>query len=144
LVEKLCLPTLKHPNPYRLQWLNDYGDVRVTKQVLISFSIDKYKDEVLCDVAPMHTGHLFLGIPWQFDRRIIHDGYKNRYTLVMNSCTIVLTPLQPAEAYADQVRIARECKLREEKLSIQEKDRKEKKNESGKKKTNLKKIEEKK
>ncbi|XP_038973206.1 uncharacterized protein LOC120105113 [Phoenix dactylifera] len=130
LVEKLSLPKLKHPNPYRLQWLNDCGDIRVTKQVMISFSIGKYKDEVLCDVAPMHAGHLLLGRPWQFDRRVIHDGYKNRYTLVMNNHTIVLTPLQPTEAYADQIRITRECKLREEQLSIQEKERKDKKNES--------------
>ena len=30
-VEKLGLPILKHPNPYRLQWLNDCGDIRVNK-----------------------------------------------------------------------------------------------------------------
>uniref|UniRef100_A0A2N9FLT0 RNA-directed DNA polymerase n=1 Tax=Fagus sylvatica TaxID=28930 RepID=A0A2N9FLT0_FAGSY len=30
LVEKLNLPTLKHPRPYKLQWLNDYGEIKVT------------------------------------------------------------------------------------------------------------------
>jgi hypothetical protein len=109
LVEKLSLPTLKHLNPYRLQWLNDGGYIKVTKQVIISFSIGKYKDEVLCDVAPMHAGHLLLGRPWQFDRKVKHDGYKNRYTLVLNNRIIVLTPLQPIEAYADQIRISKKC-----------------------------------
>ena len=99
------------------------------KHVLVSFSIGKYKDEVLCDVAPMHVGHLLLGRPWQFDRKVAHDGHKNRYTLVMNNRFIVLTPLKPIEAYADQVRIAREYKMREEQLSIQEKERKNKKTE---------------
>ena len=51
LVEKLGLPTSKHPRPYKLQWLNDSGEVRVNKQVLISFHIGKYDDEVLCDVV---------------------------------------------------------------------------------------------
>lgn len=134
MVEKLNLPTKKHPNPYRLQWLNDCGDIRVTKQVLVSFSIGKYKDEVLCDVVPMHVGHLLLGRPWQSDRNVDHNGYKNTYTFTMNNRTIVLTPLKPAEAYADQIRIAKECKLREEKVSIQEKERKSKKNENEKKK----------
>ena len=53
LVEKLGMPTSKHSRPYKLQWLNDSGEVRVNKQVLISFSIAKYEDEVLCDVVSM-------------------------------------------------------------------------------------------
>ncbi|XP_035546409.1 uncharacterized protein LOC118348570, partial [Juglans regia] len=69
LVEKLNLPTLKHSRPYKLQWLNDCGEVRVDKQVLVTFSIGKYQDEVLCDVVPMHAGHILLGRPWQYDRR---------------------------------------------------------------------------
>ena len=31
LVENLNLPTLKHPRPYKLQWLNDCGEVKVNK-----------------------------------------------------------------------------------------------------------------
>ena len=64
LVEKLNLPTLKHSRPYKLQWLNDCRGVKVNKQVLVSFSIGRYKDEVLCDVVPMHAGHILLGRPW--------------------------------------------------------------------------------
>ena len=63
LVEKLQLPTLKHPKPYKLQWLNDSGEVKVQKQVLVSFSIGKYHDEVLCDVVPMYASHILLGKP---------------------------------------------------------------------------------
>ncbi|XP_040938025.1 uncharacterized protein [Gossypium hirsutum] len=75
MVEKLSLPTTKHPSPYKLQWLNDGGELKVTKQVLVSFTIGKYSDEVLCDVVPMHAGHLLLGRPWQFDRRDFKDVF---------------------------------------------------------------------
>ena len=51
IIEKLNLPTLKHPRLHKLQWLNDCGEVKVNKQVLVSFSIGRYKDEVLCDVV---------------------------------------------------------------------------------------------
>uniref|UniRef100_A0A2N9GZ34 CCHC-type domain-containing protein n=1 Tax=Fagus sylvatica TaxID=28930 RepID=A0A2N9GZ34_FAGSY len=61
LVEKLNFPTLKHPMPYKLKWLNDCGEIKVTKQVLISFSIGKYKDEVLCDVVPNACGSHIIG-----------------------------------------------------------------------------------
>ena len=55
LVEKLGLPLLKHPRPYKKQWLNECGEVKINKQVLVNFSIGMYCDEVLCDVVPMHA-----------------------------------------------------------------------------------------
>ena len=62
MVKKLELPVTNHPRrPYKLQWFNDRDEIRVTKQVLVSFRIGKYEDEVLCDVAPKDAGHLCLG-----------------------------------------------------------------------------------
>jgi hypothetical protein len=40
--------------------LNDGGEVKVNKQVLVAFYIDKYCDEVLCDVVTMQASHLCL------------------------------------------------------------------------------------
>ena len=45
LVEKQSLSTVKHPRPYRLQWLNECGEVMVNKQLLVSFSISGYNDK---------------------------------------------------------------------------------------------------
>ncbi|XP_016732773.1 uncharacterized protein [Gossypium hirsutum] len=97
MVEKLGLPTTKHPQPYKLQWLNDGGELKVTKQVLVSFTIDKYFDKVLCDVVPMHAGHMLLGRPWQFDRKAIHDGFTNRYTFKFEGKNVTLVPMTPRQ-----------------------------------------------
>ncbi|KAI3453664.1 hypothetical protein Pfo_010327 [Paulownia fortunei] len=90
LVEKLTLPTLKHPRPYRLQWLNNSGEIKVTKQVLVAFSIGKYEDEVLYNVVPMHACHILLGRPWQYNRHVTYDGYTNRYSFVIKNQPITL------------------------------------------------------
>ncbi|KAI3469038.1 hypothetical protein Pfo_025701 [Paulownia fortunei] len=37
LVEKLALPTLKHPQPYWLQWLNNSGEIKVKTTTFIPF-----------------------------------------------------------------------------------------------------------
>ena len=108
MVEKLGMPTCKHPRPYKLQWLNDSGEVRVNKQVLVAFSIGKYKDEVLCDVVPMQAGHLLLGRPWQFDRKVQHDGFTNKYSFVHNQRTVTLVPFTPSQVYEDQVRLQKD------------------------------------
>ena len=96
LVEKLGMLTSKRPQPYKLQWLNDSGKVRENKKELISFSIGKYEDEVLCGVVLMQAGHLLLGRPWKFDRKVKHDSFTNKYSFVHNQQTISLVPLTPS------------------------------------------------
>jgi len=56
----LNLSIVKHTRLYRLQWLNDSGKMKMTKQVLILFFNRKYADEVLCDVVPIPTSHTYL------------------------------------------------------------------------------------
>eukprot|EP00257_Ricinus_communis_P017462 XP_015575900.1 uncharacterized protein LOC107261409 [Ricinus communis] len=102
MVDRLKLPTFKHHKPYVLQWLNDYGGLRVTKQVKVAFSINKFRDEVLCDVIPMHACHLLLGRPWLFDRNVVNYGRTNSYSLVMDSVRYSLASLSPREIYEDQ------------------------------------------
>uniref|UniRef100_A0A1J3EL11 CCHC-type domain-containing protein n=1 Tax=Noccaea caerulescens TaxID=107243 RepID=A0A1J3EL11_NOCCA len=104
MVEKLGLPTTKHPKPYQLQWLNETGEMAVKNQVVVPLSIGNYKDEVLCDILPMDAGHIILERPWQSDRRVIHDGFTNRYTLLHEGRKTTLIPLSPQEVYEDQYR----------------------------------------
>ena len=58
--------------------------------MLVSFSIGKYKDKVLRDVVPMHAGHILWGKPGQFDRKVSHDGFKNRHSFVKDNKLLVL------------------------------------------------------
>jgi hypothetical protein len=87
----------------------------VNKQVLVAFCISKYEDEVLCDVVPMHAGHLLLGCPWQFDRRVKYDGFTNKYSFVLNQRSITRVPLTPQQVYEeDQVRLQKESDQKKE------------------------------
>jgi len=96
LTKKLGIPTISHPKLYSLKWLNDGGDIKVTKQAHISFSIkNKYRDNVLCDVVPMSACHILLGRHWKFNRHVMHDGFKNTFFFIINKEKIVLNPSPP-------------------------------------------------
>jgi hypothetical protein len=97
IVEKMELETIEHPSPYRVSWLQKGHQVNVTKQCLFEFKIGGYKDEILCDVIPMDVCHLLLGIPWQYDKNVVHDGRKNTYTLEKNGRTHMLLPIKYKE-----------------------------------------------
>ena len=111
MVEKLNLPTSEHPRPYKLQWLNNSGEVRVHKQVLVTFRIGRYEDDVMCDVVPMQAAHILLGRPWQFDKRVTFDGFLNKYSFMHNCKKITLAPLTPQQVHEDQVSLQKEYDL---------------------------------
>jgi hypothetical protein len=98
MVEKLELKTNAHPRPYKVSWLQKGHQVTIAKQCLVEIKIRGYKDEILCDVIPMDVCHILLGIPWQFDKNVIHDGRKNTYTLEKNGRTHMLLPMEEKRA----------------------------------------------
>lgn len=99
MIDKLSHPTFRHPEPYKLHWLNDGSTVEVTKQALVTFHFGPdYEDQILCDVLPMDAFHLLLGRPWQSDRDTTRSGRKKTDSFQMNGRTITLTPGVPVLA----------------------------------------------
>jgi hypothetical protein len=101
LVEKLGLPTRRHPHPYHMQWLNNSATVKV---------VGDYHDEVDCNIVPMQTCHLLLGHPWQFNVDSMHLGRSNKYTFIHKEKKVVLVPLSPEDIHSSDVA----CMKREE------------------------------
>jgi len=116
---KLRLPTVSHAKPYKLQWLSENGEIIVYKQVLIAFSIVKYKDEVLCDVIPMEATHILLSRPWQFDRKTLHDGLTNKISFTFHGHKVTLKSLSPKEVNEDHI----EIKKQKEKMKKRKKEK---------------------
>ena len=94
MVEKLNLKKVKHPTPYKVSWLHKGHQLLVTKHSEFEFQIGSYKDKVTCDIMPMDVCHVLLGRPWQFDRKVIHDGNRNCYKFEMGGIHHTLSPLQ--------------------------------------------------
>jgi hypothetical protein len=94
MVEKLELEIVAHPSPYKVSWLQKGHQVTFTKQCLVEFKIGGYRDEILCDVIPMDVYHILLGIPWKYDRNVVHYGTKNTYTLEKNGRTHMFLPIE--------------------------------------------------
>ena len=104
LVTDLNLKTRLDPHPYKLKWLDNNASGSVTKQCLVGFVIGSYKDKVLCDVLEMSACHVLLGRPWQYDRKSIHNGFTNTYTIRHEGKLEDLILLPPHKAISPPVR----------------------------------------
>lgn len=81
MMEKLWLKVKEqHPHSYKLSWLQMKNVIKVNKKCLVDFlleSITKFKFGMT--LFPwMHVTCCF-SRPWQYNRRVIYDGYKNTF-----------------------------------------------------------------
>ena len=65
--------------------------------MLVKFNSRSYHNEVLYDIIPMDACHMLLWRSWQFDKRAIHDGHANTYSLTKNGVGHKLNPLKDIE-----------------------------------------------
>lgn len=75
------------------------------EQVTVPLSIGRYEDEVVCNVLPMDACHVLLARPWLFNKKAVHDGFKNRHSFDHKGKKITLVPLSPSEVHQDQVQL---------------------------------------
>jgi hypothetical protein len=104
LVERLGLKQRRHPSPYKIQWLNECGTLRVSNIVTVPFSIGRYSDQVECDVVPMQACQLLLGRPWLYDRDVQICGRTNKVVLMNKGEHITLLPLSPEDILKDDLK----------------------------------------
>lgn len=48
---------------------------------------------MLCDIVDMDNFYLLLGIPWQYNCRVVHDCIKNVFSIVKGGKKHSLIPL---------------------------------------------------
>nr|GEX15060.1 hypothetical protein [Tanacetum cinerariifolium] len=96
IMTRLKLTPKKHPKPYKIGWIIDVGEVRVTEQCEILYSMGKYKDTVRFDIVDMDC-HVLLGRPWQSDLNVVDKGKENTYPFSKGGRKFTLCP------YSDEV-----------------------------------------
>ena len=74
VVKQLGLSTTPHPQPYSIGWLRQGRDLRVSQQCRLSYGIQPFKDEVLCDVAPLDVCDVLLGQPYMWKHHAIYES----------------------------------------------------------------------
>jgi hypothetical protein len=61
VIKQLRLSTTPHLQPYNIRWLRQGLDLRVIQQCQLSYDIQPFKDEVLCDVSLLDVYDVLLG-----------------------------------------------------------------------------------
>jgi hypothetical protein len=74
VVKQLGFSTTPHPQPYNIGWLRQGRDLRVSQQCRLSYDIQPFKDEVLCDVSPLDVCDVLLGQPYMWKRHAIYES----------------------------------------------------------------------
>jgi hypothetical protein len=61
VIKRLNLTMMPNPHPYIIGWLSQGWDIHVNQQRRLQYDIKPFKDEVLCDVAPLEVCDVSLG-----------------------------------------------------------------------------------
>jgi hypothetical protein len=84
VVKRLSLPTMPHPQPYTIGWLCQGSDIRINQQCHLSYDINPFKDEVLCDVSPLKVFNVLLGQPYLWKHHVVYESRPHSVIITLN------------------------------------------------------------
>jgi hypothetical protein len=84
VIKRLALPIMPHPQPYTIGWLRQGSDLHVGQQCRLSYCIKPFKDEVLCDVAPLEVCDVLLGQPYLWKHHVVYESRPRSVIITLN------------------------------------------------------------
>jgi hypothetical protein len=84
VVKQLALPTMSHPQTYTIGCLRQGRDLHVNQQCRLSYEINPFKDEVLCDVSPLEFCNFLLGQPYLWKFHIVYESRHRSVIITLN------------------------------------------------------------
>jgi hypothetical protein len=74
VIKQLGLSTTLDLQPYTIEWLCQGRYLCVSQQCRLSYDIQPFKDEVLCDVSPLEFYDVLLGKPYMWKHHAIYES----------------------------------------------------------------------
>ena len=78
IVRKLGLVTTPHPQPYNIGWMKDGKELRISWQCKLTYFINPFEYEVLCDMAPLSIANALFGKPYLWDRNSTYQSWPQK------------------------------------------------------------------
>jgi hypothetical protein len=74
VINKLDLSMTLYPQPYTIGWLCQGRDLCVIQHYHLPYDIKPFKDEVLCDIAPLEVCDVLLGQPYMWKFHVMYES----------------------------------------------------------------------
>jgi hypothetical protein len=75
---------MSHPQPYSIGWLCQGSNLCVSQQCRLSYNINPFKEEVLCDVAPLKVCHVILGQSYLSKCHVVYESRPRSVIITLN------------------------------------------------------------
>jgi hypothetical protein len=108
VVKWLNLPTLLHLQPYNIGCLTPRRDIRISQQCRLPYDIKPFKDEVMCDVAPLEVSDVLLGQPYMWKHHVVYESRPRSVIVTLRKQHYWIPEVVPTTVVS--LIIAKQCK----------------------------------
>jgi hypothetical protein len=84
VIKQMALSTTSHPQTYTIGWLRQGNDLCVSEQCRLLYDINPFKDEVLCDVAPLEVCDVLLVQPYLWKHHVVYESRPHSVIITLN------------------------------------------------------------
>ena len=98
VIKRMDLPMTPHPHPYTISWIQQGRDLQVSQQCRLPYDIKPFKDEVLCDIAPLEVCDVVLGKPYLWKWHVVYESRPRSVIITLGRQLYMILEVTPPTA----------------------------------------------